>query len=49
MVGDVGKVLKVREGCLTLGRKDANELNERISREGQQGGGCEMCEKTEEW
>ena len=31
--GGVGEILEVREGCLTLERKDANELNGRISRE----------------
>ena len=32
-IGGVGEVLEVRERCFTLERKDANELNERISRE----------------
>ena len=32
-VGGVGEVLEVREGCLTLERKDGNELNVRVSRE----------------
>ena len=32
-IGNVGEVFEVREGALTLERKDANELNERISRE----------------
>ncbi|MPC93382.1 hypothetical protein E2C01_088508 [Portunus trituberculatus] len=32
-IGGVGEVLDVKEGCVTLERKDADELNERISRE----------------
>ena len=32
-IGGVGQVFSVREGCVTLERKDADELNERISRE----------------
>ena len=32
-IGGVGEVSEVREGCVTLERKNADELNERISRE----------------
>ena len=32
-IGGVGEILEVRKGCLILERKDANELNEKISRE----------------
>ena len=32
-IGGVGEALDVREGCVSLERKDANEQNERISRE----------------
>ena len=32
-IGGVGEVFDVREGCVTMERKDADELNERISRE----------------
>ena len=32
-IGSVNEVLNIREDCLTLESKDANELNERISRE----------------
>ncbi|XP_050718462.1 uncharacterized protein LOC126999703 [Eriocheir sinensis] len=32
-IGGVGEVFGVREGCVTMERKDANELNGRISRE----------------
>ena len=32
-IGGVGGVFDAREGCVTLERKNANELNERISRE----------------
>lgn len=31
--GGVGEVFDVKEGCVTLEMKDANELNEKISRE----------------
>ena len=32
-IGGVGEVFQVREGCLTLERKDVDDLNNRISRE----------------
>ncbi|MPC63693.1 hypothetical protein E2C01_057795 [Portunus trituberculatus] len=32
-IGGVDEVFGVREGCVTLERKDADEMNERISRE----------------
>ena len=32
-IGGVGNVFEMKKGCLILERKDANELNEIISRE----------------
>lgn len=40
----MGKIFDIRERSVTIERMDADELNERVCREGSR----EMCKKAEE-